>query len=88
MAKTAKKSFATTNGYTFTVDAKNASVVKGFGDVCFGINGGRRYLRNTKSGQYLARAIAERAHGDISGKVVSYKDGNQLNLTEKNLLVL
>ena len=84
----AKKSFATTNGYTFTVDSKNAPLVKGFGDVCFMVNGDRRYLRSSKSGQYLARVIAEKVHGNITGKSVSYRDGNQLNLTEKNLLVL
>lgn len=88
MATASTKVFTTTNGTTFKVDSKNASVIKGFGDVCFMVNGDRRYLRSSKTGKYLARAIAERAHGDIAGKKVSFKDGNPLNLTEKNLLVL
>lgn len=88
MATASTKVFTTTNGATFKVDSKNASLVKGFGDVCYMVNGDRRYLRNGKTRQYLARVIAEKAHGDISGKMVRFKDGNPLNLTEKNLLVL
>ena len=84
----ASKTFKTRNGMSFKVDSAFAALVQDFGPTSYmSCGSGRRYVRNDR-GEYLARAIAKRVYGDVSGKRVSFKDGDSRNIVAKNLVLI
>ena len=84
---TATKVFTTTNGESFKVDSAHAALIRELGNIGFRRSGNNMYLRSNTTDEYVARVVAANVFGNIRGKRVSFKDGNPLNLTSKNLLV-
>ena len=83
----ATKVFTTTNGESFRVDSSHASLIREMGNIGFRRSGNKMYLRSNSTDEYVARVVAEKVFGNLRGKRVSFRDGNPLNLTSKNLLV-